>query len=356
MSLIFIFPLNIYAQFTVAGEKIEASYSKTITGNEKLRDNYFTIDNKEDQQVVLKADKCSVLKKQILALIEFNKKEIAQKENFQIPECVCTDKFCSVNITTLLPQEIASRANSNPSCHGPNCWNNALVTGNILPSHRYTSQEEINFWLNSPLCREREVGEAPRPGDIIAIRQNQFSKKEKPSQEYHGFTYISPELSYSKNGYIKSQPYAIQKLENVFKVYGINSRRCYHVKGKPHIIFGGCPKYGNYFRCLSLEEYLEKNPGTSLEVTKKMEELDMLQCQITRSVFENPLSQTAKENIKDAIFALDGYINNKLNETKNNQGHEQEGLSATDILLLLGAREAINACVEQLYFMGTPGL
>jgi hypothetical protein len=127
---------------------------------------------------------------------------------------------CELEITQCIPDHVAEFQGVHPRFYGPNCWNLALVMKKILPNLRYTTPEEMAFYMRPPLCRQLKNDEKKIPGDLGAIRD----VYEKNAIESHGFIYISENMAYSKNGYSNEQPYSLQKLENVYKVYGVPNK------------------------------------------------------------------------------------------------------------------------------------
>jgi len=164
------------------------------------------------------------------------------------PEPSCVEKpEPSVVLTGSVPRFYEAHHGSSPVCHGPNCWNSALVVADIIPSLRYSTPEEMTFWMTSPLCSEVPAQEDPKPGDVIAIRK-------ADNVEVHGFVYISPDLSYSKNGFNNASPYLLQPTEGVFLVYGV-PKECRAHRPPPA---PGCPLKGVYFRCEGVAAFAAK--------------------------------------------------------------------------------------------------
>ena len=66
---------------------------------------------------------------------------------------------------------MAKYLGTRPEVAGPNCWNFALALRGLLPSLRFTSDDEFTFYLRPPLCRPFRNDEKRLPGDIGAIRR-----------------------------------------------------------------------------------------------------------------------------------------------------------------------------------------
>lgn len=151
--------------------------------------------------------------------------------------CGCAGGACSLDITAAAPEFVALRHGTKAGRWGPNCWNAALTANNLLARPRFTSPEEMTFWMGSAACRELEAGEAPLPGDIIAIRGS-------GGEEVHGFVYLTPELSFSKNYLTAAAPYELQSPEAVYAEFPVPSG-C----REPGAPAGACPVRSDYFRC-----------------------------------------------------------------------------------------------------------
>lgn len=164
-------------------------------------------------------------------------------------ECQCLKNQCELVVTELIPS-FAKKTNGVCTVNsGPNCWNTALISSGVLSSQRYTTPEEMKFWMSSPLCKKRESPDKPRPGDIVAIRGGAGSY----SVDLHGFVYISDELSFGKNGPEINDPYEFKKTSEVFKVNQI-PKECQTSR------HSDCLKWAEYYQCESMESYLAQNP------------------------------------------------------------------------------------------------
>lgn len=112
---------------------------------------------------------------------------------------------CFADLTSCLPDYVQKYQGQETQKEGPNCWNAVLVFSQILPGFRYTSPEEMNFYLNSPLCQSVAENER-KPGDI-GVYRNLNEKNEK--SEVHAFIYISDRMSFSKRNSSYMNPYEI---------------------------------------------------------------------------------------------------------------------------------------------------
>ena len=196
----------------------------------------------EDGAIFLSGADCPTLERQASALSEWRKR---LHEPAGSPEaCACAADACSLKVSGSAPDFVNLFHGVKAGRWGPNCWNTALVSDKILAAPSFTSPEEMTFWMKSPLCRQLGGGELPRPGDIIAIRN-------QAGEEVHGFTYLTAELSFSKNYLIAMAPYALQSPEEVYQEFPV-AQEC----RLPGNAAPGCAARSDYFRCSTLADYL----------------------------------------------------------------------------------------------------
>ncbi|MBF0313398.1 MAG: hypothetical protein HQK50_12555 [Oligoflexia bacterium] len=200
---------------------------------------------KIDDTFFLTANNCELLQKQTTALEKWQ--AIPHQELY----CSCDAKnLCKVDITPLLiATPIKTTLGKLPICHGPNCFNAALVASQILPYFRLSDDKEFKFWVNSPLCRKLSYEEEKRPGDVVAIRESVVGE-----YEVHPFIYLTEELAYTKNGYRNDDmPYALMPVSEIMQTYNVR-KECYTKQPTNE----ECWRYATYYRCDTLPEYAKK--------------------------------------------------------------------------------------------------
>lgn len=205
-------------------------------------------------EIILKGGTCEELQKEVQALLTWSYK-IKNKINLPQLRCRATSFLGitwgqEINISQVIPPLVSQYLGVRPQEEGPNCWNSTIVVNKISPYLRYSSDLEFNFWLNSPLCRLKAPEEERRPGDIVAIQ----SYDGKKWNEYHGFTYISDHLSFTKNGFSKKNPYQLTSTEDVFDHYQV-SKNC---RLPPH--HPNCRVKANFYSCQSFDQYFALTP------------------------------------------------------------------------------------------------
>ncbi|MCM0606022.1 MAG: hypothetical protein KA715_08020 [Xanthomonadaceae bacterium] len=160
---------------------------------------------------------CAALEKQYHYIRQFKKRS----DRKTLPEkinCLSLKEGDGYRLylNELLPEKMQSLLRLETSKGtGGTCWNSVQYLSGHTPTLRYTTPEEIKEFYDSGLCRERTNTEVPEPGDVIRLKVSD-DRSLKP--DAHSFIYISPELSFTKNGV---NPYSIQMTEDVYNNYGI---------------------------------------------------------------------------------------------------------------------------------------
>jgi hypothetical protein len=186
----------------------------------------------------------------------------------------------------------------------------------------------MSFYMNSPLCRQLNTGEKRLPGDIGAIRKNK-----NPPEEVHGFIYISERLAYSKNGPEETSPYALQSLDNVFKIYEVSEEN--ECRENTFSEKSRCSIALSMFRCKSLDEYLKETkdvPETLLESMNSISKFE--HCQQTELIKGTALPEQALQGLKDVAAALVTYLEEKRkNQTAQMKEQEKFVIGALQLRL-----------------------
>lgn len=251
---------------------------------------------------------------------------------------------CEIDITDCVPEHVVKYHNARPEVDGPNCWNLSLVMSKILPSMRYTSPAEMNFYMRPPLCRELKDGEIREPGDVGAIRQIADNGE---TLEHHGFIYISEKIAYSKNGFSKRSPYELQSLSNVYDVYSVPNRpECR--KNQINTQSSSCGQAVSFFRCDSMEKYLAKNPHVPSEIRSSFDRMNSAESCVQQAVFTGGgvLSSEARTNLRETSQALLAYLEKeKTNKTTSLDPAEHD--------FLVGSLQLrLEAVADQMYVGG----
>lgn len=273
----------------------------------------------------LKSQNCKLLDEAVNALNKWAQR-LKEPLKEKINPCHCQDGSCLVDITKLGPRVIQEFEGVYPQNPGPNCFNAALVSSNILPALGHATPEEMKFWMDSELCHAKNPGDKKEPGDIIRIRD-----AKNYNSEIHGFTYLTDKLAFSKNGeglYVASRdkllsyPYLLLPPDEVFNHKGFFTKKeCQDVTPK-QAKEKGCHFFAQTYSCISLDEYREENPIKDQEVKSSWEQLTKLDCQMSREVFETRGKDQDKFVIQQAIMIVHMLAQKKL-INKNTKDHFQ---------------------------------
>lgn len=292
---------------------------------------------------------CATLDKVVHSLSSWLRNERIKKSCAISQQGVENEGLCEKDITNCVPDHVL-KYHGVYTKEGPNCFNLALAVKNILPGLRNSTGKEFGFYLNSPLCRALTNQEARLPGDIGAIY---FINSDGSKGEDHGFIYISEEISYSKNGALYFNPYALQDFGKMLSSYGINKEQCAKNELNPD---PSCKKSTAYFRCKSMKDYLESTPGLPAELLAKVNEIRVVErCFETLAVhpgdnqavnpetgrargevgFESPYHGTSNGDlvvhIKNSMPILLKFLE------KEREENERNGMLNEDVNFLLGS-------------------
>lgn len=190
----------------------------------------------------------------------------------------------SIDIQTIIPEDIINlllfdntkkfKANG----IGPNCHNFSLYFAGLVKNIVHTSEEEINFFTNSPLCKVVSNEKKLSTGDIITY----FTTNNAIALN-HSAIYLSPDVNIQKRDIFG--PYELRDpfwyLEYGFnKSMGLNERStCWIIDPKNEkLARKKCNMYTKAFRCIPLSKYLSNQiiNRNMQDVIEKIEHLDLI--------------------------------------------------------------------------------
>lgn len=209
---------------------------------------------------------------------------------------------CTLDITPSVPSVVRWLQDFKTNYNGPNCWNSVLRVAHLISGFRFSSPEEMTFWMNSPYCHLLSENESSLPGDIIAIR-------DKDASEIHGMFFISEDLVFSKNTSSRMSRYGIQRANLVYQTFRLDELRCRKRQG-PSL---DCNRYSSHYRChnvgLDRTDFENKNPTFSTLVRKTRE----LEAVISGYVM-NGNGDFAKnqESIKAQLIEIENLVLNSM--------------------------------------------
>ena len=284
---------------------------------------------KIDGDIYLKDVPCDKFSKEIDNLAIWTKKTGREcpKDKIKIIKNIIDESLCSANISECIPQHVSDHHGLKSENDGPNCWNLALVMSGLNPYLNHTSEKEMKHFMKEPFCRKLGENEIKQPGDVGAMRDGE--------KELHGYIWISENLVYSKNGSRCSQPYGLMTtseiqsyLENEPQyasgggpMIGSSYRNSYFVSKKT--IPNG-EKHQDFYRCISMNEFLEKNKDKIGEdVQEAYENYKAIACHTGKVILQDgPLPKEEKSielasQISEVLYKyLDNAKKPNLTETE----------------------------------------
>lgn len=100
--------------------------------------------------------------------------DLKEKRDVVIPDtsslkCLSQNSSFSMNMSACLPNFIKEVQNRKLFSDGANCWGTALHFQGLSLKPKFTWPEEIQYWLESPLCRKVGEGERIESNDILNV-------------------------------------------------------------------------------------------------------------------------------------------------------------------------------------------
>lgn len=182
---------------------------------------------------------------------------------------------------------------------GPNCWNSVLFVKGLSPGIYY-SEDEIDFWFNSPFC---EKVQEPKPGDIIDILYRRPGGAAFVAVPAHSYIYLSKINGFTKNGPEQNADYKISSHNEVTNFYNVADKCVF--RDVPDSISDECFfAVARVFRCQSIEQMPWAKSSSEVD-----EKLRILANKMTARVFTGTLfteedSKTLVEIRKMAIAKM----------------------------------------------------
>ena len=208
------------------------------------------------KSILIEGQSCLELEDHARAILRWTR-SVHQNSKATLPQCYCSSNDCQIDVFEISPHWVKSWSRFSEyeaasAIQGPNCFNSALVIAGTLTDVRFTHPNEITALYNSSACRELNFNEVPKPGDIIAVRD-----QTNPHLEVHAATYVSDRLHFSKFGesFLMPYTYALDLFTN--SAYRVPDPECRGIRGVPAVGSRCYNKpFANYFRCGSFSEYL----------------------------------------------------------------------------------------------------
>lgn len=279
------------------------------------------------RELILTGNSCETLLKQQAALCSWKMKvtpSFIPKDPDKSCQLVKKGKY-RLAILDCLP-EFAKEYQDKKLVHdGPNCWGTAMSFHKLSSKPRFMWPQEMEYWMDSPLCRKLRPGEARWPGDVINVyapeklspperiekdEGNQFWDALYPNRytpaptaevtgsDYTGFhrllhsvTYISDNLAFGKDSPAFDDKFYFHPMEEVYgRPRSTNDQDCQENQNlepytrenqkEPKRIRGSkCSYFSLAYRCENFSDYFEKQElkGENLDKWKNIQSLQGLQ-------------------------------------------------------------------------------
>lgn len=276
-------------------------------------------------ELILTGSSCDVLLKQQNALCSWKKTIVPNftpKEIAKSCQMVKKGKY-KLAVLDCLP-EFAKEYQDKKLVHdGPNCWGTAMSFHKLSTKPRFMWPQEMQYWMDSPVCRKLNTGEARLPGDVINVYapekipeyervendpgtkfwQALYPKRYTPApppevtgSDYTGFhrllhsvTYVSDELAFGKDSPAFDDKFYFHPMA---EVYGRprSDKSCQenqsmtpylreNQKEPKEIRDSKCSYFSQAYRCESFPDYFGKKnlSGEDLDKWKNIQSLQGLQ-------------------------------------------------------------------------------
>lgn len=208
--------------------------------------------------------------------------------------------MCSFNITNCVPDHVR-QFQGQYSDMGPNCYNLAMVVKGILPALRYSTPEEMSFYLKPPICRKIQ-NSSLMPGDVGII------KGSKDGIPDHAFIYVSKNLIYNKPNSSSNDPYQLTTYSQMSSQQKNALARYYKAADITT----------SFYRCQSMQSYLDSSKNIPEIILNSLNKIQTFERCFERKIVlrsYDPLPETAKRNILDTTKALAEYLKQEVNKT-----------------------------------------
>lgn len=320
------------------------------------------------QELILTSGKCDTLINERIKLCEWKK---TIHPEFIIPKyinntCLPADKGTfKLNISECLPDFTKNYQNKKLIHDGPNCWGTAMSFKQLSSAPRFMWPEEIQYWMESPLCRKLSPGEKLIPGDIInvyapekldeselnvsdagalfwdTLYPERYMKPEAAGYTgyhrlLHTVTFITPELAFGKDSPANLDRFYFHAMEEVYGRPRSEDRDCQenqvmtpHIREyhkTPQKIRGSkCSYFTQAFRCENFSDYFSKDSKTdsAKEIFRRIQILQEMQKKLFPQLLSekklftlteiNSMLKTADTSFKKASLGLK---ENKLDKTR----------------------------------------
>jgi len=256
----------------------------TICASNSFSGDIISVEGKGDSLCISSTSK-PILERSIQALLKWSH-NLGKKVDPKSAVIDVTPNGFKASICDIVPPFVRSTHGLELQDHGPNCFGTSLHMNKIIPAARMAEDEEMEFWLNSPICREISNGEELTAGDIGVFRVWENELKSDGTllgksyvQTDHAFIHVSEDLVFNKWGIAKDFPFELLSSSSLFNggmAGGPPSipQKCRGVIGASQ----ECEVWINYYRCYPLSKYIddhrEKISEDYFEIARILNEIE----------------------------------------------------------------------------------
>jgi hypothetical protein len=248
-----------------------------------------------NKELILSGKSCANLVKQRTALCDWKKQDepafIAKKDPYT---CTVSKGKATLPILNCLPTFAKTYHNLRLVKSGPNCWGTAMSFKKLSLKPRFMWPEEIEYWMDSPVCRKLDVDEAKAPGDIINVYGPEYLMKEELTEVdsgtrfrdslfpgrfkaakgdgytgyhrlLHSITYVTKDLAFGKDSPSKDDMFYFHPMTEVYgrprtdvecqENQSLEPYRREYDKQPKDIRDSKCAYFSTTHRCASLSQY-----------------------------------------------------------------------------------------------------
>lgn len=271
----------------------------TFADSESSSSGLIDIVRSKNGSISLIGPSCQELTKQEQAIREWSEFYGEIPGSLIAPVEIPNENRCILNISNSVPSVVPALQDFKNAHNGPNCWNTALRLSGLVQFTRFSTPEELKFWLDSSYCRELSESEKSLPGDIIEIRA--------PNEEIHGMIYLSEDLVFSKNTSGKSSPYGIQRSSLIYQNFRVDNTQCKKVQGSPST----CTRWANHYRCNRVESDRNTLKKINIEFAALSAEVTKIESVISEYVVKSDKDYLSKiEKLNTQLTEVEGKIQN----------------------------------------------
>ncbi len=327
-----------------------------------------TVSVSAKQELILTSKKCEELIHERNQLCEWKK---SLQPEFVIPKyinntCLPAGKgSVKLHISECLPDFTKTYQNIKLVHDGPNCWGTAMSFKKLSITPRFMWPEEIQYWMESPLCRKLSPNEKLLPGDIINVYapekldESELNARDAGSlfwdtlypERYmkpevagytgyhrllHSVTFITPNIAFGKDSPSNLDKFYFHEMEQVYGRPRNEERECQenqvmtpHIREyhkTPQKIRGSkCSYFSQAFRCENFNEYFAKDIATenAKEIFKRVQALQEIQktlfpqlVSVKKLFTQTEINSMISTADKSLDKATSGLKENKLDKTR----------------------------------------